>query len=112
MSTEETLAPLAAKLAQVQHDLELLRQEESDLKAAIREAVHDETDTYAAGGLAVQVSVNRRFDERAALAAVPAELVDRVTESTRKVNRQKLEVLAPEAYECGWIVGAPRVQLR
>ena len=106
------LAPLASRLAAVQERAAALADEERALKAEIRSVVAGEPGLYAAGGVDISVQVNRRFNERRALAALPEEFLPLVTSMERSIDRQRLQALAPAVYEDAWDVGEPRVGLR
>ena len=92
---DQQLAPLAAKLADIADQIASLQLEEAAIKTQIRDSV-DGPDRYAAGNLTVVVSTNRRFDQRKALAAIPADLIPLVSEQTWVVDRKRVEVLCPD----------------
>ena len=108
---QETLTRLAADLADISEHITKLTEEADAIKARIRDGV-DGPDTYAAGNLSIIVAPNRRFNDDKALKAIPAELLPLVTTQQVVVDRKKLEVLAPEAYEAGWINYADRVSVK
>lgn len=112
VSVESDLAPIVAHLAAIQERAKELAAEEAALKAEIRQIVSGEPGLYAAGGVDVSVQVNRRFSEKRALASMPEELVPLVTYPETRIDRDRLEVLAPQIYEDSWEVGEPRVGLR
>ena len=112
MSDPQELLELVKRLAEIQDDRARIDAEEKAIKAEILAAVDQEPDRYQVGDICLDVQVNRRFNETKALAAIPAEIVNLVTEPTRKVDRKKLEVLLPQVFEQSWDVHAPRVVIR
>jgi hypothetical protein len=91
----DQLEPLAGELANIQDNIAGLQLSEAALKSKIRELVPG-PDAYAAGNLTVVVSSNRRFDQKKALAAIPADLIPLVSEQTWVVDRKRVEVLVPD----------------
>ena len=67
---EEQLAPLAARLADIQAAKADLEEQEKGIKAAIRDLVPG-PDAYAAAGLTVSVQPNRRFNPELFMALHP-----------------------------------------
>lgn len=98
LTLEQQLTPLAAQLADIQERISGLQENEAGLKTAIRVLLPG-ADSYAAGGLTVVVSVNRRFDPKKAALVIPAELLPLVSVVTSVVNKGKVEVLCPGAYQ-------------
>ena len=99
--TEAQLTEKAARLAVLQERIDEATQEADAIKAEIRDGV-PAPDSYAAGGLTVVVSPNRRYSEAKALAALeghPLRPVVVQTETVEKVNRKLLEGAAPDLYE-------------
>lgn len=113
MTTTDTttqLTALAAELADVQARINDLGERETALKAAIRDLAP--VGTYDAGGIAVTVAVNRRFDPAAFTKAYPVTKYAKfykLVPDTTLVKRG----LSPEDYEAFMaVVGEPKVSLR
>lgn len=107
------LEPLAAKLARVLDDKAQLEAEERALKAEIRALTNDTgPDHYAAGPLTVVVSSNSRFDEKKALALIPADRLDDVTYPETRVDRDRLRVLLPHIHDAAVKVFDNKIQVQ
>lgn len=105
------LAPIAARMATLQDEIDQRTSELDTLKAQVRDIVTG-PDTYSAGNLSLIVSTNTRFDPKKALALMPDALRPIVVEQVETVNKDKLKALAPDIYEQAQTVGAYRVGLR
>jgi len=108
---EQTLAPLAADLADIQDRIAVLQLAEAALKAKIRELVPG-PDQYTAGNLVVTISTNNRFDPKKALTLIPEALTPLVVENIPTVNRDKLKALAPDIYTAAQSSGDYRISLK
>ena len=106
----EQLAPLAARLAQLQEAADLLAQQIDDVKAQIRDTVPG-PDNYAAGPLTVQVQTNGRLDTKAIAAKYPPTQHPELYSQTVDVRRVRQQ-LAPVDLEALTAYGTPKVVLR
>lgn len=86
------LTPLAADLADIQDQIATLQLTETALKSKIRESVTG-PDTYAAGGLTIVISTNRRFDPKLAATIIAPELLPLVSVTTSVVDKDRVKVL-------------------
>lgn len=112
ITLEQALTPLAVELAGVQDRIEHLKLDEAALKEQIR-ALATTPDTYAAGGLTILVSTNRRFDQKLAAKNIPAHLVPLVTYKSAPVfDKVKVSVLAPAVYDDCFAVYETKISLR
>ena len=98
ITLQDDLTPLAAELAGVQDTIAHFQLTEAALKTKIRELVAG-PDSYAAGGLTVVVSANRRFNPAKAALVIPAELLPLVSVATSVVDKKKVEVLCPAHFD-------------
>lgn len=89
---QDQLAPLAAKLADIQDQIATLQLEESALKTKIRDTLPG-PDTYQAGNLTIICSQNRRFDQKLAATVIPADLLPLVSVTTSVVDKERVKVL-------------------
>jgi len=94
----DQLEPLAADLADIQDNIATLQLEEATLKRKIRESVPG-PDSYAAGNLTVVVSSNRRFNPQLAATIIASDLLPLVSVTTSVVDKERVKVLCPGAYE-------------
>ncbi len=95
-----TLTDLAAQLADVQEQAASWQQREEEIKDQIRNHpdIHG-PDKYAAGNLTLVVASNRRFDPKRAAEVIPAELLPLVSRAEQVIDKERVKVLVPNAYE-------------
>ena len=107
---QDTLAPLAARLAQLQEARDLLDGQIDQVKAQIRDAVPG-PDKYAAGPLTVVVSHAARLDLAAVAAKYPADQHPELYETTPSTKKVRAH-LAPTDLEPLTTYGSPSVRLQ
>lgn len=95
--TATELVELAAELALVNEQLNVLTQRADTLKATIRDGVPG-PDTYAAGALSLVVTSNYRFSQAQGLKHVPPQFRALCVRLVEHVDGDKLKLVAPEAY--------------
>lgn len=94
----DQLEPLAGELANIQDNIATLQLEEAALKRKIRESVPG-PDTYAAGGINIIVSSNRKFNPQLAATIIASDLLPLVSVTTSVVDKERVKVLCPDQYE-------------
>lgn len=111
MTLADTLAPLAAELADLAERRTRIEEREKAIKAQIRELVPG-PDKYEAGNLTITVASNTRFDEKKALALLTDEIKPLVTYPESRIDRDRLKVLAPDVYDVAWTSYDDRVAIK
>lgn len=111
-TTTPGLAALRLRYLTVQARIKADEEELDQIKAALRDAAHDEPGQYAAGDGQVTISASRRFNEAKALPLIDEAVLPFVTRTETRVDKDKLKALAPEVFEQAHDVYAHRIGVR